>query len=180
MSSCFFFLRLTRVALAQPWCGFSAPPRCAAIDTDAYAGLANETLPRWRNMECNTKPWDKTQKQFTFVRGTPSTSLNSPPLCFFLLFYVFLQVISLLRHTLDFLMTQFELFSKKRLKKQKKNHISSYYKSTFMTLLILPAWSVSGILWAHLHTNTSDALITGFYLLMVHNTTCRSMKLQSD
>lgn len=56
-----------------------------------------------------------------------------------------------------------------------KKHISSYYNSTFMTLLIWPVGSVSGTLWAHLHTNTSDALITGFYLLMVRNTTCQSM-----
>lgn len=52
------------------------------------------------------------------------TVLNSPRLCFFLLFDHFLQVISLLRHTLDFLMTQFELFSKKKcwIEKNKKTH----------------------------------------------------------
>lgn len=62
-------------------------------------------------------------------------------------------------------------------KNKKTPHISSYYNSTFMTLLILPVWSVSGRLWAHLHTNTSDALIiTGLYLLMVHNTPCHSME----
>lgn len=58
---------------------------------------------------------------------------------------------------------------------KKTKLISSYYNSTFMTLFIQQALSVIGILWAHLHTNTSDAWITGFYLLMVHNTTCPSM-----
>lgn len=43
-----FFLWLTLVALARCWCGPPAPPHYAAVDTDACAGLANETLQHWR------------------------------------------------------------------------------------------------------------------------------------
>lgn len=49
------------------------------------------------------------------------TSLNSPPLCRFMLCDLFLQFISLLHQAPGVLMTQFELFSKKVLNKKMEN-----------------------------------------------------------
>lgn len=40
-----FPLWLTLVVLVQCWCGPPAPPHSATFDTDAYAGLANESQP---------------------------------------------------------------------------------------------------------------------------------------